>query len=264
MRSDRFDLNGIPIDFLDLDAVVERALEAGVGRRFLQIATVNLDFLVNSQRDDEVRTILTSTDINIPDGAPVVWAGKLLGRQNATRIAGADLVPALIAAAAREHRRVFLLGGENDSAAVAAERLVEQHPDLEISVFEPPRSSLEAMDDAKILRHIDAAAPHILLVAFGHPKQDKWIYRNRHSLPMAALGVGCSLDLIAGRHARAPRWMQSAGLEWAYRLANEPRRLGRRYANDALWVARDLAPWLVSQRYGHGATSAPAPRRSWS
>jgi N-acetylglucosaminyldiphosphoundecaprenol N-acetyl-beta-D-mannosaminyltransferase len=153
----------------------------------------------------------------------------------------------LAEAAAREGKRLFLLGGEDDTAAVAAERLMARYPTLDVSVFEPPRASLEEMDDAKILRLIGEADPHILLVAFGHPKQDKWIYRHRHALPMVALGVGCSLDLIAGRHSRAPRWMQTAGLEWTYRLANEPRRLGRRYAIDALWLVRDLAPWIVFQ-----------------
>ncbi len=262
MPSDRFDLNGIPIDFLDMDAVVQRVLDAAADRRFFQVATVNVDFLVHSQRDDEVRTILQATDINIPDGAPVVWAAKALGCPEVRRVAGADLVPALAAAAARDQMRVFLLGGEGDVASVAAERLVATHPQLEISVFEPPRASLDRMDDAKILRHISEADPHILLVAFGHPKQDKWIYRNRNALPMVALGVGCSLDLIAGRQDRAPRWMQAAGLEWAYRLTNEPARLGRRYATDALWIARDLVPWTIAQRFGHSRDCSPAPRRS--
>jgi N-acetylglucosaminyldiphosphoundecaprenol N-acetyl-beta-D-mannosaminyltransferase len=252
---DRLDVLGIPIDFLDIDSAIARILEAARERRFFQIATVNLDFLVHSRRDEEVQSILGESDINMPDGAPVVWAGRLLGLEGITRLSGADLVPALMGAAAQECLRVFLLGGENDAASEAAERLVARHSQLDVSVFEPPRVSLDDMDDAKILRHLDDAQPHILLVAFGHPKQEKWIYRNRHSLPMAAMGVGCCLDLIAGRQSRAPEWMQASGLEWGYRLAHEPRRLTRRYATDGLWAVRDLFPWVMSQRLSQARAS---------
>lgn len=244
----RFDLNGIPIDFLAMESVIGRILDASGERRFFQVATVNLDFLVNAARDGEVRAILREADLNIPDGAPVAWAASLVGYRDAARVCGSDLVPELVAAAASEHKRVFLLGGEGGVASMAAAALAATNPGLEISSFEPPRASLEAMDDAKILRHIDEADPHILCVAFGHPKQDKWIYRHRRSLPMAAIGVGCSLDLVVGRYSRAPHWMQKAGLEWAYRLANEPRRLARRYAGDACWLTRELAPWVAKER----------------
>jgi N-acetylglucosaminyldiphosphoundecaprenol N-acetyl-beta-D-mannosaminyltransferase len=248
LSHDRLDVLGIPIDFLDIDAVVGRAIAAARERRFFQITTVNLDFLVHSRQDEELRSVFAASDINVPDGAPIVWAGRRLGLQGISRVAGADLVPLLISAAARERLRVFLLGGEHDAASDAAERLIALHSDLEVSTYEPPRTSLEDMDDAKILRHLEDAQPHILLVAFGHPKQEKWIFRNRDSLPMAAMGVGCCLDLIAGRYGRAPQWMQGAGLEWGYRLAHEPRRLAKRYATDGLWAVRDLIPWVISQR----------------
>jgi N-acetylglucosaminyldiphosphoundecaprenol N-acetyl-beta-D-mannosaminyltransferase len=111
---------------------------------------------------------------------------------------------------------------------------------------------LDEMDNATILNRIGEVQPHILLVAFGHPKQDKWIHRHRDTLPMAAIGVGCTLDLIAGRHPRAPAWMQSAGLEWSYRLAHEPRRLLGRYATDGLWVGGYLVPWVLMQWLSQG------------
>jgi N-acetylglucosaminyldiphosphoundecaprenol N-acetyl-beta-D-mannosaminyltransferase len=248
LSPERLNLLGIPIDFSDMNSMVEVILRAARQRRFFQVATVNADFLVNSRRDREVRTILTQAHLNIPDGAPVVWAGKALGRRGATRVAGADLVPTLIGAAAEERLRVFLLGGENRAVSRAASMLQTRHPDLRVWTLEPPRSALKDMDNATILSRIEEVRPHILLVAFGHPKQDKWIHRNRDSLPMAAIGVGCSLDLIAGRQSRAPAWMQRAGLEWTYRLAHEPRRLLHRYATDGLWVAGYLFPWVLSQR----------------
>ncbi len=245
---DREEILGVPVDVGTMDAVLERITTAAEQHRHFQVATVNLDFLVTSQQDAEVRSILRSTAINIPDGAPVVWAARRLGRPDASRIAGADLVPLLAERAAERGLRLFLLGGESGSATIAADTLTERYPSLSVSHFEPPRASLDDMDDATILDRVGRASPHILLVAFGHPKQEKWIHRNRASLPMVAVGVGCSLDLIAGRVSRAPRWMQDAGLEWSYRLAHEPRRLARRYAGDGLSVFRDLVPWVMTQR----------------
>jgi N-acetylglucosaminyldiphosphoundecaprenol N-acetyl-beta-D-mannosaminyltransferase len=247
LLADRFDLLGVPIDFFNMDSVVDTIIRVARQRQFFQVATVNVDFLVRSRRDPEVRVVLTKHQLNIPDGAPVVWAGKALGYRTATRVAGADLVPALIRAAAAEGMRVFMLGGENNAASDAAAVLRARHPQLDVSVFEPPRSSLDEMDNDRILSRIEEMRPHILLVAFGHPKQDKWIHRHRKVLPMAAIGVGGTLDLIAGRQPRAPVWIQNVGLEWSYRLAHEPRRLLRRYATDGLWVGGCLLPWIASQ-----------------
>jgi N-acetylglucosaminyldiphosphoundecaprenol N-acetyl-beta-D-mannosaminyltransferase len=251
LRDARHEVLGVPIDFIDTDTLVARIVAAAREQNFFQVATVNVDFMVHSCKDNEVRDILAESAINVPDGAPLAWAGRLLGVKGAARLAGADLVPPLMEAAARHGLQVFLLGGENDAAAVAAEQLVSWHPELNVSSFEPPRASLEDMDNCKIFDYLDDARPHILLVAFGHPKQEQWIHRNRASLPMVAIGVGCCLDLVAGRYHRAPQWMQKGGLEWVYRMVHEPRRLVRRYATDGLWVIRDLFPWLMSQRLSH-------------
>jgi exopolysaccharide biosynthesis WecB/TagA/CpsF family protein len=255
----RIDLLGVPVDFLDMDSVVEITIEAARSQRFFQIATVNLDFMVNSRRDAEVHRLLNETAVNVPDGIPLVWAARFLGLKEICRVAGADLIPGLVAAAAEANLRVFLLGGEEGAAAAAADRLLATHPGLEVDMFEPPRASLEEMDDAEILRHLERAQPHILLVAFGHPKQDKWIQRNTAFLPMAAIGVGCSLDLLAGKVSRAPGWMQRVGLEWIYRLVHEPARLCGRYAADAWWLVSDLLPWLLSERVRGARNSGGRP-----
>jgi exopolysaccharide biosynthesis WecB/TagA/CpsF family protein len=164
------------------------------------------------------------------------------------RVAGADLVPRIAAAAAEHGLHVFFLGSQDGAAQEAADRLTRQYPSLRVSVYEPPLRSLERMDDLEILRRLDDAHPHILFVAFGHPKQEKWISRNRDRLPMVAMGVGCSLDLIAGRHHRAPTWMQRLGLEWSYRVALEPRRLARRYLRDGVWLVGVVLPAVLLNR----------------
>jgi N-acetylglucosaminyldiphosphoundecaprenol N-acetyl-beta-D-mannosaminyltransferase len=155
--------------------------------------------------------------------------------------------------------RVFLLGGENGVAAETADRLTAQYPTLVVAgTYEPPRASIEAMNNDEILARIDEARPDVLLVALGHPKQERWIDMHRDRLPVSvAIGVGCVFDLIAGRTKRAPRWMQVAGLEWFYRLVQEPRRLFGRYVVDAAW----LVPIIVAtlrDRLAHRRVAEPA------
>jgi exopolysaccharide biosynthesis WecB/TagA/CpsF family protein len=245
--SDRINVLGIPVDTLDLDDLVSLVIDKAMTRNFFQISTINLDFLVHGHDDPEVRSIFLENGINVADGAPVVWAGRALGAPELQRVAGADLVPALVAAASEAGLRVFLLGGEDGAAHHAARRLRLRHPDLQVGVYEPPVQPLEQMDSFEIIRRIDEVEPHLLFVAFGHPKQEKWIYRHRRRLPMVAMGVGCSLDLVAGRRRRAPQWMQSAGLEWTYRVAHEPRRLAGRYVRDGLWSMSVLFPDVLLQ-----------------
>jgi N-acetylglucosaminyldiphosphoundecaprenol N-acetyl-beta-D-mannosaminyltransferase len=244
----RLQIGGVPIDWIDMGEALHRIGLAAKTRSFTQVSTVNLDFLTNAQRDTEVRSILLQSHLSLPDGAPVVWLGRLRGARPPGRVAGSDLVPRLIEMAAAQGLSVFFLGGEDGAARAAADRLAAEHPDLLVSVFEPARAALDDMDDAAIFRRLEAERPEILLVAFGHPKQERWIHRHRGRLPMTAIGVGCSFDVIAGRRGRAPLWMQRCGLEWLYRLVNEPFRLGRRYATDALWLAGVFLPVTIYQR----------------
>ena len=116
-------------------------------------------------------------------------------------------------------------------------------------VHEPERAALDDMDDDDIVRRIEESGADILLVALGHPKQDKWIARNRDRLPVSvAIGVGCTFDLIAGQRTRAPRWMRRTGLEWLFRLVHEPSRLGLRYFVDGWCLLTVFLPMTVRQR----------------
>jgi N-acetylglucosaminyldiphosphoundecaprenol N-acetyl-beta-D-mannosaminyltransferase len=244
---DRVDIAGVPVDCVDMDTAVALITDAARQGVHSQVSTVNLDFLVNAQRDPDVRAILETNALNVVDGSPVVWLARLAGGAVKERVAGADLVPLLVGAAARAGLRVFLLGGEDGVASMAAARLVERYPELVVGAYEPPRAALGEMDDDAILERIRSFRPHLLFVAFGHPKQEKWIVQHRSELPLVAIGVGCSLDLVAGRRTRAPRVLQRLGLEWAYRLAREPGRLAGRYLDDAVWLARAV-PMVAGQR----------------
>jgi 1,2-diacylglycerol 3-beta-glucosyltransferase len=255
----RVEIAGVPVDTVDMPAALARLRTAVAGGRLMQVSTINLDFIVRAQSDAEVRRIFQRSDLNIADGAPVVWLARLLGVQMPGRVAGADLVPALLGESARLGASVFLLGGESGVAVAAAARLHELYPGLVVAgTYEPPRAAVEDMNNAEILARIEESKADVLLVAFGHPKQEKWIDLHREVLPVSiAIGVGCVFDLIAGRSRRAPRWMQDAGLEWAYRLASEPRRLVGRYVKDAAWLvpitARALRSRLASPRAAEAA-----------
>jgi N-acetylglucosaminyldiphosphoundecaprenol N-acetyl-beta-D-mannosaminyltransferase len=243
---------GVRIDSVDLASAVA-LIESAVGDRSpIQIATVNLDFLVRAQRSAELRRVLASTELNVADGMPLVWLSKLAGRRLPGRTAGSDLVPLAMSRLAARGARVFLLGGERAVALEAGKRLVEAYPGLVIAGHcEPPRVAIERMPNRSIVRLIQQARPDVLLVAFGNPKQELWISRHRQSLGVSvAIGVGCTLDLIAGRSVRAPGWMQQTGLEWLFRLAQEPRRLFMRYVTDSLWLAR-FAFGAARQRFAH-------------
>jgi N-acetylglucosaminyldiphosphoundecaprenol N-acetyl-beta-D-mannosaminyltransferase len=246
----RLEIGGVPIDPVDIDQAVDHAMAAVAAGAFAQLCTVNLDFLVNARRDPATSAVLRRSELNLADGAPVVWLGRLLGSSLPGRVAGSDLVPRLAASAAAAGASIFLLGGEDGNAAVAAERLSARFPGLVVAgVYEPPRAALEEMDDDDIVRRLGESGADILLVALGHPKQDKWIARNRDRLPVSvAVGVGCTLDLIAGRRTRAPHWMRRTGLEWLFRLVHEPSRLGLRYFVDGWCLLTVFVPMTLRQR----------------
>lgn len=236
--SSRVEIAGVPIDSVDMRTALCHLREALGGRKVYQVSTVNLDFLVRAQRDSDVLDIFRRTDLNVADGAPVVWLSKLVGARLPGRVAGADLIPAMLRELSTVNGSVFLLGGEGGVAELAAARITSLYPGVRVvGTYEPPRAAIGDMDNAEILRRIAEAQPDVLLVALGHPKQERWIDVHREQLPVSiAIGVGCVLDMIAGHAQRAPVWMQAAGLEWFYRMLNEPRRLAGRYALDAAWL----------------------------
>jgi 1,2-diacylglycerol 3-beta-glucosyltransferase len=250
---DRLLIAGVPVDRLDMSGTLTRLGSALRERRQTQVATVNVDFLVGAQRSAELREVLADSEINVADGAPVVWLSRLLGRPVPERVAGTDLVPRIAAEAALGGYSVFLLGGEGGVAALAGRRLARENPGLRVvGWLEPPRAPLEELSSRGILAAVNQAQPDVLLVAFGNPKQELWIAQNRHLLPGVSvlIGVGCVFDLLAGRAQRAPRWMQRSGLEWLHRLAGEPRRLARRYLNDGAWLLLASTRILVRRATG--------------
>lgn len=256
-------LLGIPIDDLSMEQALDRIesfVETGrVTPKIHQIATVNADFIVKAMEDPELRQLLQEADMATADGMPLVWGARLLGVPLPERVAGADMVPALAKRAADKGYSLFFLGAAPGIAQKAADILTTQNPNLNIAgVISPPYSSILEMDRA-ILDEIKAAKPDVLLVAFGNPKQEKWIgmYGRELGIPVM-IGVGGTFDFIAGNTKRAPEWMQRYGLEWLHRLAHNPRRLFKRYVTDLLGFGSFfIRQWLAMRQGQVPSTTLP-------
>ncbi len=231
---------GIAIDNLTMQEVLD-AVDAEIAERgFHQIATANVDFLINSVHDEELRETLTRCDIVLADGMPLVWASLLLGTRLKERVTGVDHVPQLAKLSAQHGYRIFLLGANEESSAATAKWMQENGASI-AGRYCPNHQPLEEMDHENILSRIEEAKPHILLVAFGNPKQEKWIAMHRHRLKVpVCIGVGGSFDFLSGRVSRAPLWMQHYGLEWLYRTIQDPSRLAKRYASNVVGLIRYL------------------------
>ena len=240
---------GTPVDILNTEETLTR-IEQFIGeRRFHQVATANADFIVRARLDSDLRRILRDADLVTPDGMPLVWASRRLNAPLPERVTGADIVPALAERASRKGYRLYMLGARPEVAQRAKARLESEFPGVSIvGCVSPPVAPLDQMDHDALLSAIADARPDILLVAFGNPKQEKWIsmHRNRLDVPVC-IGVGGTFDFLAGELSRAPDWMKRSGLEWFYRLTQEPRRLWKRYSHDLLYFARGFAAqqWAI-------------------
>jgi N-acetylglucosaminyldiphosphoundecaprenol N-acetyl-beta-D-mannosaminyltransferase len=236
---------GVPIDGVPMEQAIRRIEEFIRQGTFHQLATANVDFLVQALTNREYKQILCKCDLVVADGMPLIVASRLLGNTLPERVTGSDLVPRLGALSREKGYGIFLLGAQPDVSEAAA-RAMEASGAHIVGRLAPPLRPVGQHDDKEILDAIEKAKPDILLVAFGSPKQELWIDRNRHRLKVpVCIGIGASLDFVSGRSSRAPVWMQRAGLEWLHRFMAEPRRLGPRYFSDALCMIRYFSVQLA-------------------
>jgi len=251
-------LLGLEIDPLRMDQAVQQIL-AWVHNRDAAchyVVTPNVDHVVLLQHHQGLRAAYDDAGLILADGAPVMWASKLLRKNLPERVPGSDLVPALFAAVTtNEPVSVYLLGAGTGVAERAAKEIETRWPAVHIcgTYSPPPGFERDDAENERILDRIATARPDVLIVGLGAPKQELWVHAHRRQLSAAvALCVGATIDFLAGEKARAPQWMRSAGLEWLHRVITEPRRLAKRYARDA-WIF----PQIVAREWWNSDFTPP-------
>ena len=220
---------GVRVDDVTADEALALIARFLAERAPHQICTVNPEFVMQAQQNGAFRKVINDVALCIPDGVGLLWAARRLRHPLRERVAGSTLVVQIAERAAQSGWRLYLLGGAPGVADKAAAILQARYPGLVVAGAFPGSPAPDEEDD--IVERIRAARPDMLFVAFGAPAQDLWIARNQSRLQVpVAMGVGGSLDFVAGVARRAPEWVQRIGLEWLYRLIREPWRWRRQLA----------------------------------
>jgi exopolysaccharide biosynthesis WecB/TagA/CpsF family protein len=232
-------LFGIGISVTDYTEACASIMEAARAKRSYAVSALATHGLTEAARDDDFGQLVNSIELVTPDGQPVRWAMNLLhGTALSERVYGPDLVAAVCASAAVEGMSVYLFGSTAETCRAVAEELPHRYPGLRIAGVQPDRfRDATADEDAADIQRIRASGADIVLVGRGCPRQERWVAQHRGLIPAPMLAVGAAFDYIAGNITQPPRWMQRAGLEWLFRLIQEPRRLFRRYlVHNSLFV----------------------------
>lgn len=245
----KIEICGIPFDDIDLPEAVREVLRPSSEPHW--VVTPNALMLGRCAEHPEWRELISSASMILPDGAGVLMAARRQGTPLRARVAGIDFGERLMEEAARLGKRVFLLGGEDGIAPRAAENLVRRFPDLRVAGTYWGYFERDGEENRRLLGLIRACRPEILIVCLGFPLQEYWIRENLPYLPSVrvAAGLGGSLDVWAGKVRRAPLLWQSIGMEWAWRMLREPRRM------------RDIPTLASFYRAGGKQSGAPSPKK---
>jgi N-acetylglucosaminyldiphosphoundecaprenol N-acetyl-beta-D-mannosaminyltransferase len=232
IRDDRVDILGVGVSPINMDdgiATIERWISER-SRNYVCITGVH--GVMESRRNQRLRRIHNEAGMVTPDGMPLVWLSRLLGKHRTERVYGPDLMRKMTAVSSQRGYRQFYYGGSEGVADKLKQALVNAHPNLEVAgTLCPPFRELTLDEDRADIDTINMARPDIIWVGLSTPKQEFWMARHLGRIEAPVMvGVGAAFDFLAGTKRQAPRWMQRNGLEWLFRLCSEPRRLWRRYA----------------------------------
>lgn len=223
---DKLYIFGVPIHRVTMNEAVEILKGYLKEDRIHIVATPNAEIIMMAQKDEEYKKILNETNLNVPDGSGVVFASKVFNKPLKERVAGFDLMMEFVKWASHKDVSVYLLGAKPEVVEKAQSNLKNLYPSLKIVGFH--HGYFNEKEEENIIEDINKRAAQVLFVALGAPKQEKWIYKNKEKLKVKiAMGVGGSFDVIAGKAKRAPEIYRKLGLEWLYRLIQEPWRYKR-------------------------------------
>jgi N-acetylglucosaminyldiphosphoundecaprenol N-acetyl-beta-D-mannosaminyltransferase len=227
-----FRVLGVRVDAVqipDTIAQMERWIEDGQGSRYITVT--GMHGVTEAQHDPALRAIFNGAGLVVPDGMPLVWIGRLRGHNLRRRVYGPELMLTFCRQTARKGYRHFFYGGAAGVADKLAQTFADRFPGLEVAgTYSPPFRAVTAEEDAQIVHEINATRADVLWVGLSTPKQERWMHEHRDTLNVPVMiGVGAAFDFHTGRVKQAPVWMQEGGLEWFFRLLQEPRRLWHRY-----------------------------------
>jgi N-acetylglucosaminyldiphosphoundecaprenol N-acetyl-beta-D-mannosaminyltransferase len=242
---------GARIDALSWDDAVGRLVDWGARRESRSVCICNVHSVVTAAQDPSFMAVLNGADMATPDGMPVAWMLRALGRRGQARINGPDLMWRYLAEAERRGQVVSFYGSTDATLERLLQALRHVFPKLRVgAVISPPFRALSAEEEQGYRQRIEDAGTAVLFVGLGCPKQERWMAAQRGRLNAVMVGVGAAFDYHAGTIVRAPLWMQRSGLEWLHRLASEPRRLWRRYL-----VTNSVYLWLAARQLLSGRAS---------
>ncbi len=252
----RVEVMSLAFDDLDEVAVADRLANDLAAGRGGWVVTPNLDILRQSEQTPSIQRLVNSADLVLADGAPIVWAARFAATgPNLQRLPGSDLIWSLHGAAARYGWSTLLLGGHTpEVASQAADRLQDRCPGIRRPAVHYPPFGFEdnPVELQRVESAVAAAAPDVVFVALGFPKQERLIQRLAPAFPNTwFVGCGAAVDFVAGYTARAPRWMQRFGLEWLHRLLQDPGRLYPRYLVVGPPFLVRLVAWSARRRIAH-------------
>jgi N-acetylglucosaminyldiphosphoundecaprenol N-acetyl-beta-D-mannosaminyltransferase len=227
---DRVPVVSLDADVCDHDTAVERVTALAMRGSGAYVCFGTVHMVMESHDSPEFGAKVNAADMIVTDGMPLVWMQRLQGRKTATRVRANDLMTLLIEHAERSGLRVGFYGGKQEVIDAMVERAKNDHAELNVTyAFSPPFRPLTDEEDAEITANINASGTQILFMGLGCPKQENWMAGHKSKLKCVMLGVGASFDFYAGNVRESPEWLGKLGLEWLYRLTQEPNRLWKRY-----------------------------------
>lgn len=231
---------GANIDAVSWVEVTSRILRWARRRQSRYVCACNVHSVVTASRDVQLAGAIEGADLVTPDGMPVAWFLRRCGIRDQRRIGGPDLMIRLCELAAHSGIAIYLYGSTPETISALSKNLLSEYPNLIIAgSYSPPFRAQTEQEIADVVTTINSSEAGIVFVGLGCPKQELWMQQQREKIHAVMIGVGAAFDYHAGTLMRAPRWLQNIGLEWAFRLAVEPRRLWRRYlVTNAIFLAR--------------------------
>lgn len=246
-----FQVLGVRVDAVRIGEVVDQMKEwIREGEGCHSIAATGMNGIVEAQHDPEFKKILNATDLIVPDGMPLVWLGRRRGHVLPRRVYGPDLLLAFLEATCGQGYRHFFYGAERDPEVPErlAEKLKQRFPGTIVAgTYSRPMWAHDQREEDDLVSRVSRATPDVLWVGLGELRQARWMHEHRNKLNVpVVVGVGAAFDMLSGRRRQAPRWMREHGLEWLFRLLQEPRRLWRRY----LIHGTEFGALIVLERLG--------------